>query len=104
MGTMPFDPKKLRRELFQQMFALGNFWGRVSRYAATPLIVTLSPGYGDITRICPLSPIVTGNHLERAKKSPKVAQMTGTIDVFDPRSDILEPTSRRASACPNLHE
>jgi len=38
------------------------------------------------------------------EKIPKVAQTTGTIDVFDPRSDISGPTSRRASACPNLHE
>jgi len=37
-------------------------------------------------------------------KIPKVAQTTGTIDVLDPRSGILGPTLRRASACPNLHE
>jgi len=30
------------------------------------------------------------------KKIPKVAQTTGTVDVFDPRSDISGPTSRRA--------
>jgi len=28
---------------FQRIFALGIFWGGVSRYAATPLIVALSP-------------------------------------------------------------
>ena len=38
------------------------------------------------------------------KKNPKVAQTTGTVDVFDPPSSISGPTSRRASACPNLHE
>ena len=38
------------------------------------------------------------------KKIPKVAETTGTVDVFDPRSGISGPTSRRASACPNLHE
>jgi len=38
------------------------------------------------------------------EKIPKVAQMTGTVEVFDPRSGISGPTSRRASACPNLHE
>jgi len=42
---------------------------------------------------------VTGNHLDRTEKIPKVAQTTGTVDVFDPRSGVL-----RASACPNLHE
>jgi len=57
----------------------------VSRYAATPLIVALSPGHSDITRFRPWSPIVTENHLDRAEKNPKFAQMTGTVDVFDPR-------------------
>jgi len=44
------------------------------------------------------------NHLDRAEKIPKVAQTTGTVDVFDPRSGISGPTLQRASACPNLHE
>ena len=38
------------------------------------------------------------------KKIPKVAQTTGTVDVFDPISGISGPTSWRASAFPNLHE
>jgi len=76
----------------------------VSLYAATPLIVALSPGHSDITRFRPLSPVATGNHLNRAEKIPNVAQTTGTVDVFDPRSGISGPTWRRASACPNLHE
>ena len=75
------------------------------RYADTPLIVALSPGHSDITRFRLLSPIATGNHLDRAeKKNSKVAQTIGTVDVFDPRSSISGTTSRRASACPNLHE
>ena len=40
----------------------------------------------------------------RAKNIPKDAETTGTVDVFDPRSGISGPTSRRASACVNLHE
>jgi len=76
----------------------------VSPYAATPSIVALSPGHGDVTRFRPWSPIATGNQLDLAEKIPKVAQTTGTVDVFDPRSGISGPTSRRASACPNLHE
>ena len=61
----------------------------MSRYAATPLIVALSPGHSDIiTRFRPWSPIATGNHLDRAEKIPNVAQTTGTVDVFDPRSGI----------------
>jgi len=73
-------------------------------YAATPLIVSLSPSHSDITRFRPWSPIATVNHLNRAEKIPNVAQTTGTVDVFDPRSGNLGPTSRRASTCPNLHE
>jgi len=76
----------------------------VSRYAATPLIVALSPGHSDITRFRPWSSIATGNHLDGAEKIPKVAQTTGTVDVFDPLSGISGLTSRRVFACPNLHE
>jgi len=76
----------------------------VSRYAATPLIVALSPGHSDITRFRPWSPIATGNHLDCAAKMPKVAQTTVSVDVFDPRSGIWGHTSRRASACPDRHE
>ena len=76
----------------------------MSRYAVTPLIVALSPGHSDITRFRPWSPIATGNRLDRAEKNSKFAQTSDTVDVFDPRSGISEPTSRRASACPNLQE
>jgi hypothetical protein len=76
----------------------------LSRYAATPLIVTLFPGHSNITKFGTWSPNATGNHLDHAKKIPEVVQMTGTIDVFDPHSDISGPTLRRASACPNFHE
>jgi len=76
----------------------------VSHYAATPLIVALSPGHSDITRFRPWSPIVTGNHLDRAEKIPNVAPMTGIIEIFDPHSGILGPTLQRASACSSLHE
>ena len=76
----------------------------MSPYAATPLIVASSPGHSDITRFCPCSPTAAGNHLDRAKKFPEVAQTTGTVDIFDPHPGILGPTSWRASAHPNLHE
>ena len=94
-------PKNSRRE---PEFCTRNFWGGVSRYAATPLIVALSPGHSYITRFSPWSPIAIGNHLDSAEKVPKVAQTTGTVHVFDPRSDISGPTSQRASACPDLRE
>jgi len=54
------------------MFALGIFWGGVSLYAATPLIVALSPGHSDTTRFRPWSPIATGNHLDRAENIPNL--------------------------------
>jgi len=76
----------------------------VRQYAANPLVVDLSPYHSDITRFRPWSTNVTGNYLDRAEKIPNVAQTTGTVDVFDPRSVTSGPTSRRASACPNLHE
>jgi len=88
----------------QRIFGLKIFWSRLSRYATTPLIVALFLGHSDITRFLPWSPIATGNHLDRAEKIPKVAQTTGTVDVFDPRTGISGPTLWRASARPNLHE
>jgi hypothetical protein len=88
---------------------MNAFLGGVSHYtyAAIPLIVALSLGHSDITTFCPWSPIVTGNHLDcakRKKKKPEVAQKTGTVDVIDLHSVILGPTSRRASTRPNLYE
>ena len=78
---------KNRGENFSSGFLHSKFfWGKVSRYAATTLIVALSPGRSDITMFRPWSPIATGNHFDRAEKIPKVAQTTGTVDVFDPRS------------------
>ena len=76
----------------------------MTRYAANPLIVVLSPGHSEITRFRPWSRNATGNHLDRAEKIPKVAQATGTVDVFDRRPGISGPTARIASACPNLGE
>jgi len=76
----------------------------VSGYAATPLIVALSPGHGYITGFHPWAPIATGNHLDRTEKIPEFAQTTGTIDVFDPCPGILGPTLQRASACQNRNE
>jgi hypothetical protein len=80
------------------------FWGGVTRYTATPLIVALSPGHSDITKFRPWSPIAPRNHFDRAEKIPNFANVTGTVDVFDPHSGISGPTSRRASVCKNLHE
>ena len=54
----------------------------MSRYAATPLIVALSPGHSDITMFRPWLPIATGNHLDLAEIIPKFAQTTGIVDVI----------------------
>jgi len=88
-GGCHLGPKKSRREFFQWIFALGIFWGGVGHYAATPLIVALSPSHSDITWFCPWSPTGTGNHLDHDEKIPNVAQTTGTVDVFYLRSGIL---------------
>ena len=65
---MPSWSQKIEARTFRADFCTRNFWGGVSRYAATPLIVALSPGHSDIIRFCPWSPITTGNHLDRAEK------------------------------------
>ena len=67
MKRMPSWSQKIEARTFQQNFALGIFWGRMSHYAATPLIVALSPWHSDITRFCPWSPIATGNNLDHAE-------------------------------------
>jgi hypothetical protein len=76
----------------------------LSRCAAALLIVALSPGHNDITRILSWSTIATGSHLDRVEKILNVAQTIVTFVVFDPSSDFSGPTTRRASICPNLHE
>ena len=78
-GGCRLDPKKSRREIFQQIFVLGIFWGGVSRYAATPFIVALSSGQSDITRFRPWSSITTGNHLDRAEKIPNLLRRLVTL-------------------------
>ena len=75
--------QKIETRTFPVDFCTRNFLGRggVSCYATIPLIVALSPGHSDKTRFRPWSPIATGNHLDRAKKIPKVAQTTDTVDI-----------------------
>ena len=103
-GGCRLDPKKSRREIFQRIFALGIFWGGVNRYAATTLIVALSPGHS-----------ATGNHLDRAEKIPnllrRLAPLTFLIRVqafWDPLGGefphdkifMMDPTrSREMPSC-----
>ena len=103
-GACRLDPKKSRRERTSEFFLHSENlrWGEP--LCRQSMIVALSPGDSDITRFRPWSPMATGNNLDLAEKIPKVAQTTGTVDDFDARSGISGPTSRIASACPNLRE
>jgi len=97
MWRKPSWSQKIEARNFQRIFALGIFWGEVSRYAATPLIVALSPIHSHMTRFPPWSPVATGNHLDRAEEIPNVAQTAGAVEVFDPRSGVLGRPERGAS-------
>jgi len=103
MRRMPSWSQKTEATNFPADFCTRILLG-VSRYAATWIDCCFVSGSYWYNQFRPRSPIATGNNLDRAKKIPKLAQATGTVDVFDPRSGISGPTSRRASACPNLHE
>jgi hypothetical protein len=76
----------------------------MSRYAAIPLNVALSPSHINTIRVGAWSPIATGYHKDRAEKITKFAQITGNFDVYNPRSGILGPTLRRSSTCSNLYD
>jgi hypothetical protein len=97
---------KLMPESFPEDFCTRNFFGgEVSRYAATPLIVTLSPGHSDITKFRLWSPIVRSNDLDRAEKIPKILlRRMAPFTFFIRVQAFRDPTSLRASSCPNLRE
>jgi len=100
------DPKKSRRELFQRIFALWIFWGRsdsICRHCIDCYFVSGSNWYNQVFFHGHQSRPI-GNYLERAEKIPNASNTSGTIEIFDPHSGISGPTSRRASACPDLHE
>jgi hypothetical protein len=90
-AVLILPPKKTRLEIFQRIFALKKILGGVSGYATTTLIVALSPGHSDITRLRPWSQIATGSHFDQAENFQKFAQITGKFNVFDPRSGISGP-------------
>jgi len=70
---MPSWSQKNWGEDFSSGYLQSEFFGGgMSRYAATSLIVALSPGHSDITRFRPWSPVATGNHLDRAKRNSKI--------------------------------
>jgi hypothetical protein len=57
-------PNNLGEKFSSGFLHLEFFWGRVSHYAISPLVVALSPSRSDITRFRPWSPIAIGNQLD----------------------------------------
>ena len=84
MMRMPSLSQKIEARAFPADFCTRNFLARGDRYAATPLIVALSPGHSDITRFRPWSPIATGNHLDRAEEIPKLLRRLAPLTFRDP--------------------
>ena len=83
---------KNRGENFSSGFLHSDFFGAgVRRYAATPLITTLSPGHSDITRFLPWSPIATGNHLDRAEKIPNLLRRLAPLTFLIREQAFREP-------------
>ena len=74
------------------------------RFAAPHLAVVLFSGHSDVTKFRPWSTIGIGNHLNGNEKIPLFVQTIGNVEVFISHSGISVPTSRRASAGPNLRE
>jgi len=68
MRRMPSWSQKSRPEIFHWIFALGIFWGGMSRNTATPLIFDLSPCHSDITRFHPWSPITPDRKSFRSRR------------------------------------
>ena len=62
-----FIPKNRGENITSGFLHSEFFGGWVSRYAATPLIIVLSPGHSDITRFRPWSPIATGSRRKNSK-------------------------------------
>ena len=82
MKRMLSSSQKIEARTSPAEFCTGNFWGGVSRYAVSPLIVALSPGHSDIARLRPWSPIATGNHLDRAEKTPNLLRRLAPLTLI----------------------
>jgi hypothetical protein len=63
--------QKIKLRNFPAVFCTRNIYGGGSHYAATPLIVALSPGHSDVARFLPWSTITTVNDLDRAERITK---------------------------------
>ena len=75
----------------------------MNRYAATLLIVTLSPGHADTTRFRTWSTIATGNNLDRAEKIPNLFRGLAPLTFFIRVQAFRDPLGG-AFTCPNIHE
>ena len=96
-----FIPKnRIEARTFPEEFCTRKFWGGMSRYATTPLIVALSPGHSDITRFRSWSPIATGNRLDRAEKMRKFAQKPGKLTFLICVQAIRDPLHRELPFVP----
>ena len=90
---MPSWSRKIEARTFPADLCTRNFLGQggVSGYAATPLIVALSPGHSDITRFRPWSPIATGNHLDREEINPYLLRRLAPLTFFIRVQAFREP-------------
>jgi len=70
----------------------------------THLAVVSFSVHSDVTRFRPWPTIAIGNHLNGTDKIPLFAPTIGSVKVFNMCSGISVPTSRGASAGPNLRE
>jgi hypothetical protein len=86
MRKTPSGSQKIKARTFPADFCTLNFGGgvgEVSRYAATALIVALSPDHSHITRFRPWSPIApTGNNLDRAEKIPNLLRRLTPLTIL----------------------
>jgi len=84
-------PKNLGEKFFQSIFALGSFWGGVSRYAAFALTVVLSAGHSDINRFRSWSPVATGNQSNRAKNFQMLLRQMAPLTFFIHVQSLRDP-------------
>ena len=83
MGVCRLDPKKIEARNYTAEFCTRNFGGGgVSHYAATPVIVALSPGHSAITRFLPWSPIATIYLSDCAQKILNLLRLLAPLTFF----------------------
>ena len=105
MRRIPFWPQKIEARNFPANFCTQNFLGRGEPLCRHSTNCCFVAGHTVITRFRPWSPIALDRKSFRHdERIPNVVRTTCTVEDFEPHSGISGPTSRRSSACPNLHE